>query len=1045
MHARALCLAAALSLCLTAVAADVRVWQGVLTLPTYQEGPPNPNPPFDQFATTRFNYPYTVRENITDRRVDTDWRAVYLENEYLKCSVLPDIGGHLYTCIDKISGESMFYANPSIKKAQIGYRGAWAAFGIEFNFPVSHNWVSMSPVDFFFARNGDGSASVWVSNIDRPYGMQWTVELRLAPASTVLEERVTLYNRSDVRHRFYWWNNAGVRVWEDSKIWYPMRWSASHGFTAVETWPVNSTGVDLSVIGNQKGGTVSQFVHGSREPFMGVYHAKTQTGVVHYADYSDLPAKKIWSWGVDADGLDWRRALSDDNSGYVEVQAGLMRNQETYAFLEPRQSIHFTEYWMPVRGIGGISRANLAGVVHLKREGGALVAGFNANRAMAGGKLRILDGERVLREETAELAPERAWSAKFADAPKGPLTFELRDGSGAVVLRQTEGQYDWAPEAAIQTGAQARPAAGGPLDQGGDLELNGNLPAAYEVYERALRGAPEDQALRVAAGRLAASLLRWEDAVRWLEPAQARATQDGEIAYYLGLAYRGLGRTREARLQLETARRMPRWRGAGSLQLGELLARLGDLAGASTYLAEAIRNEPDDERAREEWTAVQRALGRSVDAAVPPSPVLSQVTGSDGERVLRIAAQFMRLGLWREAATVLGREYPAVPAEQSEPGAPLPQRHPLVAYYRGYCRKQLGEAAGADYDLGAKLPTAYVFPNGAQTLEVLEAVVKERPGDATAHFLLGSLRMAAGQVEAAISEWRSAQKLNPAIPVLQANLGRALLRIQHDIPAAAEAFGAGLVSDAANAEVYSGLASALGMLGRPAAEVAAALERYPDRAQMPAGLVYDLALSYAEAGKLEQAKALFQDRFFPRQEGGTNVRQVWIRVRAMEAQAGAMAGNCKAALAIVDGIGAEAGGLVFTRDGLERFIGAAPNQAAMGIVEAHCGRVAAANRRLQSLGALGDADGVVFGYELARQLPDFRAADWSAKLEAAANRGRGRGTGSSWNATLAGMLQVALGRPEEGRTLLESALLLPDGNLAHHSARQAMRAVVGKR
>jgi hypothetical protein len=100
--------------------------------------------------------------------------------------VLPDIGGHLYTCIDKISGQPMFYANPSIKKAEIGYRGAWAAFGIEFNFPISHNWVSMSPVDFAYASHEDGSASVWVGNIDRPYGMQWQVELVLKPGSTLL-------------------------------------------------------------------------------------------------------------------------------------------------------------------------------------------------------------------------------------------------------------------------------------------------------------------------------------------------------------------------------------------------------------------------------------------------------------------------------------------------------------------------------------------------------------------------------------------------------------------------------------------------------------------------------------------------------------------------------------------------------------------------------------------------------------------------------------------------------------------------------------------
>ena len=70
---------------------------------------------------------------------------------------------------------------------------------------------------------------------------------------------------------------------------------------------------------------------------------------MHYADYGDLPGKKIWSWGVDADGLDWRKALSDNDSAYVEVQAGFFRNQETYAFLQPQQTIHFSEYWMPVR------------------------------------------------------------------------------------------------------------------------------------------------------------------------------------------------------------------------------------------------------------------------------------------------------------------------------------------------------------------------------------------------------------------------------------------------------------------------------------------------------------------------------------------------------------------------------------------------------------------------------------------------------------------------------------------------------------------------
>lgn len=239
---------------------------------------------------------------------------------------MPDIGGHLYTCVDKINGKPIFYANPSIKKAEIGYRGAWAAFGVEFNFPVSHNWVSMSPVDFAFARHDDGSASVTVGNIDRVYGMQWTVELVLRPQSTVLEQHVTLYNRSDVRHRFYWWSNAGVQVWDDSRIQYPMRFAASHGFTEVQPWPVEADGTDLSLISNQTKGPVSLFVHGSREPFMGLWNPHTSAGIAHFASYDELPAKKIWSWGVDADGLDWRKTLSDNDSAYAEVQAGLFRN-----------------------------------------------------------------------------------------------------------------------------------------------------------------------------------------------------------------------------------------------------------------------------------------------------------------------------------------------------------------------------------------------------------------------------------------------------------------------------------------------------------------------------------------------------------------------------------------------------------------------------------------------------------------------------------------------------------------------------------------------
>ncbi len=228
----------------------------------------------------------------------------------------------------------MFYANSSIKLAQVGYRGAWAEFGVEFNFPISHNWASASPVDFAYAAHDDGGASVWVSNIDRVYGMQWTVELVLKPGSTLLEQRVTLYNRSDLRHRYYWWNNAAVQVWDDSRIEYPMRFVASHGFTDMYPWPIDAQGRDLSLIKDQTNGPVSLFVHGSHEPFMGVWNPKTQTGTAHFAEYRDLPGKKIWSWGADAAGLEWRKALSDDNTApALKCRAGSSAIRKHLPFL----------------------------------------------------------------------------------------------------------------------------------------------------------------------------------------------------------------------------------------------------------------------------------------------------------------------------------------------------------------------------------------------------------------------------------------------------------------------------------------------------------------------------------------------------------------------------------------------------------------------------------------------------------------------------------------------------------------------------------------
>src|SRR5260370_16589037 len=90
-----------------------------------------------------------MRDNLNNTVAPRQWRTLNLENEYLKCVVLPDLGGHLYRCVDKRNGADLFYANTSLKFARIAYRGVWAPYGIGFNFPLSPHCSPPSPVAFF--------------------------------------------------------------------------------------------------------------------------------------------------------------------------------------------------------------------------------------------------------------------------------------------------------------------------------------------------------------------------------------------------------------------------------------------------------------------------------------------------------------------------------------------------------------------------------------------------------------------------------------------------------------------------------------------------------------------------------------------------------------------------------------------------------------------------------------------------------------------------------------------------------------------------------
>jgi tetratricopeptide (TPR) repeat protein len=950
-----------------------RVWDSVLTLPAYAEAAPDPNPPFDIFNDGRPNYPYTIRDRLTDRRAPRAWRAIWLENDYLRCAVLPELGGHLYSCTDKVNGQEMFYANTAIKLASIAYRGAWAAFGVEFNFPVSHNWMTTSPVAATYAAAADGSASVWVGNVDRVYGMEWVVQLTLRPARAVLEQVTSLYNRSAVRRRFYWWTNAGVRVADDSRILYPMRYTASHGFRDVDTWPVDHTGTDLSVVGNHRAGPVSRFAHGSREPFMAVYHPRVEAGVVHYSAPTDLPAKKIWSWSSDADGLDWRRALSDDSSAYVEIQAGLFRDQETYAYLQPQERVRFTEYWLPIRQLGGLTRATPEAALHLWRETAGdsvtVTVALNVTRAFPDATVELAGPRGRVASGRISLTPATTYRSRGrVPADEGPLTFTLRDRSGAVVLTHTEGVYDYMPDALIRTGPTPERRLAPPeqrtegewLTAGDDLERNGAMLGALAAYREGLTRFPGSLPLERAAGRLAVTERQYAAAEPLLYDAVTRVSTDHEAAYYLALARLALGDSLRARLLLEQAQQFGVLRPAAAYWLAALDARMGDAAGAYARVRRALQDAPGATRLFGVAAMLARAADRAADvrgllaaAAVAdpldlvarseasrvgaPDSALLRELAADPERILEIATEYIRFGRWSDALAVLSASYPTE-GVSAEPGMPRPERYPLLAYYRGWVRERLGESGAADLAAAAQLPLTYVFPNRPEEPAVLGAALARDPRDASAHFLLGELAMSAALFDSAIAEWRRAAAIRPATPTLHRDLGYALLASGRPAAEARAAFQDGVRYDSVNMGVYVGLDSTLILLGATPAERARALDRFPVADSMPVALVYRYARLLAAAGRFDDAERRFRGRFFPRREGGINPRQVWLEVRVARAEAAAAAGRCAEARRVTAALARPVPGLTFTRDGLEPFLAGGPLADRVSAVNRRCAR-----------------------------------------------------------------------------------------------------------
>jgi hypothetical protein len=210
---------------------------------------------------------------------------------------------------------------------------------------------------------------------------------------------------------------------------------------------------------------------------------------------------------------------------------------------------------------------------------------------------------------------------------------------------------------------------------------------------------------------------------------------------------------------------------------------------------------------------------------------------------------------------------------------------------------------------------------------------------------------------------------------------------------------------------------------------------------MPTSLVYELILNLAENGEFEKANALFHNRFFQREEGGTNVRQVWLEVQVQQALARAQHDQCSEAVKIVDHLGDPVPDLAFTHDGLDLFLRSARMSFLKGKVYKTCNLVEKADANFKSAAEKSTFADAVWAWTASQQLPNFDASSAKQKLEnilKEVNHSAETASSSGWWLYHSALLHAVLGDSQQADKQFRDALLSPDLLMTYHQTRLAM-------
>lgn len=906
---------------------EVKAWMEKVIIPTYETGKPEKNPIFlDKRVyqgSTGAVYPHPVIEKISDEKTDKEYLAIYIENDFLKIMVLPELGGRIQRAFDKVRNRDFIYYNQVIKPALVGLTGPWISGGIEFNWPQHHRPSTFDPLDYSIEEHADGSKTIWVNELELMTRTKGMAGFTLYPDKAYLEIKGKIYNRTPFPQTFLWWANPAVKVNDHYQSVFPPDVYAvfDHGKRDVSDFPIATgtyykkdyaPGTDISRYKNIPVPTSYMAIR-SEYNFIGGYEHDTQAGMLHVANHHVAPGKKQWTWGDGDFGQSWDRNLTDEDGPYIELMTGVFTdNQPDFSWLQPNEEKTFEQYFMPYAKVGAVKNATKEAMLNVEINGDGVEVKVYATSAFPAAEIKLFVDGVLVDTSVFDLSPSAIFEKSIplrgeAGQERIAVRVERADHKLLVGYEQEEVLSKEIPPAAT---AAKDPVA---IEAVEELYLNGLHIEQYrhatylatDYYQEALKREPGDVRCNNAMGLWYMRRGQFAKAAPFFRAAIATLTlrnpnpYEGEPYYNLGWSLKMQGESDLAYEAIYKSTWNAAWQDAGFFALARIASEKGDLEDALYLVGKSLMRNGQAHSVRHLKAAILHKMNRVKEAlsfieeSLQTDPfnfgclyeryVIYQETGDlkESEAARRHFVQLMRqdvhnyiecaldyshAGLYEEAIALLSVfvDEQNVVAEQDE------TVYPMVHYYMGWCYAKLGdkESARDSFLKGQSAAPDFCFPHRIEDVNVLKSAIALNPDDAKAHYYLGNFWFGKQQYREAIACWEKSVTADPSFPTAHRNLSLAYQNQLKDSDRALVELEKAFSLDTEDARVFMELDQLYKKLGYAPERRLALLEKYPELVDYRDDLYLERVFLCNQLGRFEEARTLLATRQFHPWEGG---------------------------------------------------------------------------------------------------------------------------------------------------------------------------------